>query len=100
VDRRASRLNDDDKVVSLGVDPPPEQPEPTRPMSRLHSMAVATTALFAALSVASALAFVTVNWSGTSRRCVIAIALLSVVGFLAGVAITVFSAARDTYTRR
>jgi hypothetical protein len=58
------------------------------------------TALCAALAIASLLAFVTVSWSGSTRRGVIAIALFSVVGFLAGVAITVFSAARDTYVRR
>jgi hypothetical protein len=69
-------------------------------MSRLHAVAVAMTALCAVLSITSLLAFLTVSWSGSTRRGVIAVALFSVVGFLAGVAITVFSAARDTYARR
>lgn len=68
-------------------------------MSRLYSAALFSSAVLALASIVSWIAFVTVNWSGRSRRVVIAITLLSVVGFLAGVAVTVFSAARATYVR-
>lgn len=99
MDRGARGLNDDRRIVPLGVEPPPEDPPVHLPTSRLHSVAVFATAFFAISALGSGLAFVTVNWSGPTRRLVIAAALFSVVGFLAAVAITVFSAARDTYAR-
>lgn len=98
MDRGQGSLSDE-RVVPLGVEPPSEEPPPSLPTSRLHSAAVFASALFALLGIGSWLAFVTVNWSGTPRRIVIAVTLFSVVGFLAAVAITVFSAARDTYVR-
>lgn len=100
MDRRARRLTDDHRVVSLGIDPAPEEVPPSLPTSRLHSVAVFCTALFGISAIVWALAFVTVNWAGSSRRAVIAGVLFSIVGFLASVAITIFSAARDTYARR
>jgi O-antigen ligase len=58
-----------------------------------------TTASAAVLAIVSAIAFFTVNWSGPSRRVVIAILMGSVVMFLAGISSTMLTAARDTYAR-
>jgi hypothetical protein len=66
----------------------------------LHSAAVLVSALAAFIAILSVGAFLTVRWSGTSRRAVIAVLMASVVLFMAGVASTVLTAARDTYARR
>jgi hypothetical protein len=57
------------------------------------------TALSAVCSLLSALAFITVNWSGPSLRVVVAFFLTSIVLFFAGVLATILTAARDTYAR-
>ncbi|HWC13569.1 MAG TPA: hypothetical protein VG929_03130 [Actinomycetota bacterium] len=99
---RARDLNQDPpgEVIPLGVDPPEPNAGPPPRTSRLHSFAVLLTAVAALVAVGSTLAFVTVGWPGTMRRAVIAIMLTSTVAFLAGVAMTTLSAARDTYSRR
>jgi hypothetical protein len=52
------------------------------------------------VAVLSAVAFVTVNWSETSRRIVLGVMFFSISLFLAAVSATILSAARDTYARR
>lgn len=89
----------DDTVVPLGVDPQTEEVPPPRASSKLHSGAVLATSSFAIVTLLAWLSFVTVGWSGSPRRVVIAVVLFSVVGLLASIAITVFTAARDTYAR-
>ncbi|MDQ4064830.1 MAG: hypothetical protein M3161_02160, partial [Actinomycetota bacterium] len=75
----------DDPVVELGVEAVRE-PEPLpRPTSRLHSAAVAFTAICGVIALLSTLAFVTVRWPGAPRRVMIAILLFAVVGFITGV---------------
>lgn len=100
--RRSRDLNDDPpgELIPLGVDPPVPDPGPPPRTSRLHSFAVLFTAVAALVAAGSTLAFVTIGWPGTMRRVVIAIMLTSTVAFLAGVAMTTLSAARDTYSRR
>jgi hypothetical protein len=66
----------------------------------MHSAAVLLSAVTAIVALLSALAFVTVNWSQTSRRIVIAVMFFSISLFLAAVSATILSAARDTYARR
>lgn len=88
------------EVIPLGVEPPEPPPGPPPRSSRLHSAAVLVSALTAVVAVLSGLAFVTVNWSQTSRRIVIAVMLFSISLFLAAVSATILAAARDTYARR
>ena len=57
----------------------------------------ATSAVTGLLSFA---AFLTVTWSTTTRRAVIAVMFFSVAVFLAALSTTILSAARDTYARR
>lgn len=73
-----------------------EQGPPPR-SSRLHSAAVLITASAAVVAIASTLVFMTVQWSGRSRRVVIAALMASIVTFLSGVAAAILTAARDTY---
>ena len=60
-------------------------------------MSASFLAFIAAISLIS---FVTVSWSGMSRRIVIGIALFSITGLIAAMSIAVLGAARDTYARR
>jgi hypothetical protein len=102
MDRATRPLNEDrpGEVVPLGVEPP--EPPPGRPpgSSTLHSVAVLVSGIAATVAILSALAFVTVTWSSTSRRVVIAVMFCSISLFLAAVSTTILSAARDTYARR
>ena len=91
---------DDLNVVPLGAElaeghgvPAP----PSGPTSRLHGLAITGMAVFALAGIGSMLAFVTVRWTGTTARVVIAAVVLSAVGFLACASAAVFTAARDTY---
>lgn len=90
----------DDPVVELGIEPVREPVPPPRPTSRLHSAAVAFTAVSGVLALVTALAFVNIRWPGASRRVVIAVLLFAIVGFITGVSITILGAARDTYARK
>lgn len=99
--RKPGNLNDEPgEVIPLGVDPPEPAVAPPPRGSRLHSIAIVVTAFGAIVAIGSTLAFVTIGWPGSLRRAVIAVMLTSTVTFLAGAAVTVLSAARDTYTRR
>ena len=100
MDRRTCRLNDEGPapVVPIGVEPPVE-PEPPARSSKLHSAAVFITGAAAVCAVVATVAFMTVGWSGRPRRAVIAILMASVVIFLAGVASSILTAARDTYVK-
>ena len=51
------------------------------------------------LAIVTTLAFMTVEWSGKSRRFVIALLMASVVFFLSGVASSILTAARDPYVK-
>ena len=99
---RATRaLNDGSSdVIPIGVEPPEPPPGPPPRSSKLHSIAVVVSGAAAVTAILSAMAFVTVNWSSTSRRVVIAVLFLSISIFLAAVSATILSAARDTYARR
>ena len=51
-------------------------------------------------AIGATLTFLTIGWSGSARRAVIAVLLASILLFLAGVTAAILTAARDTYTRR
>jgi hypothetical protein len=57
------------------------------------------TALCAIGAIASGVSFLTVNWSGSPRRVVIAVLMGSVVLFWTGVVASILTAARDTYVK-
>jgi hypothetical protein len=90
---------DPDNVIALGRSLPDEPLPESRPPGRLHRIAISGMAICALLGIAAMLAFITVTWPGDTRRYVIAVFLLSGVGFLSSASIAVFSAARDTYVR-
>jgi len=114
VDRREGGLSDSkdgspsrderetpDNIVPLGVDaPPPQPPAESRPLGRLHGLAIVGMAVFALIGIASMLAFITISWPDDSSRYVVAVFMIAVVGFVTSASIAVFSAARDTYPRQ
>lgn len=87
-------------VRPIGVEPPEPPPGPPPRSSRLHSAAVLISAISAVTALLSFAAFLTLTWSATTRRTVIAVMFFSVAVFLAAVSATILSAARDTYARR
>jgi hypothetical protein len=56
-------------------------------------------AISALIGIASMLAFITISWPDDLGRYVMAIIVISVVGFMTSASLAVFSAARDTYPR-
>jgi hypothetical protein len=89
-----------DNVVPLGVEAPtPKPPEPSRPPSRLHGLAILGMAVFALVGIAAMLVFITISWPDDSGRYVVAVFIASIVGFMTSASLAVFSAARDTYPR-
>ena len=89
-----------DNVVPLGVEgPPPEPAVESRPLGRLHGLAILGMAVFALIGIAAMLAFITISWPDDSSRYVVAVFMIAVVGFVTSASIAVFSAARDTYPR-
>ena len=54
-------------------------------------------ASFAIVGILATLAFITVGWPGVSGRRVIAVVVISIVGFMASAAAAILAAARDTY---
>jgi phosphate/sulfate permease len=56
-------------------------------------------ALCALVGIGSMLAFVTVRWSGTTGRYVVALFVMAAIGFVTCASAAVFTAARDTYAR-
>jgi len=107
VDRREGELNEapggessSDNVVPLGVDPPaPEPPKPSRPNGRVHGIAIVGMAVSALLGIGAMLAFITISWPDDTSRYVLAVFMVSVIGFVASASLAVFSAARNTYPR-
>ena len=90
-----------DNIVPLGVDaPPPEPPVESRPLGRMHGLAIVGMAVFALLGIAAMLAFITISWPDDSSRYVVVVFMVAVVGFVTSASIAVFSAARDTYPRQ
>jgi hypothetical protein len=87
----------DPTVVPLGKEPIPEPPPPVTPPSRLHGLSIALMATSALVGIVATFLFVTVTWPGDTGRYVGATIFLSVVGFVTGAAIAIFTAARDTY---
>jgi type II secretory pathway pseudopilin PulG len=57
-------------------------------------------ASFAIIGILATLAFITVGWPGTSGRRVIAVVVISIVGFMTSAAAAILAAARDTYPKR
>lgn len=87
-------------VVPLGRTPPPEpEPVPSRP-GRLHGIAISLMASAAGLGLILGIAYLTVTWSGTPRRIIVASMLLSILVFVTAVSISILTAARDTYIGR
>jgi hypothetical protein len=72
-------------------------PPPSGPTSRLHGLAITGMALSALIGIAAMLAFVTVRWTDTTGRFLVAAFVIAAVGFLACASAAVFTAARDTY---
>lgn len=92
--------NPSENVVPLGVDPPaPEPPKSSRPTGRLHGMAIVGMAVSALLGIGAMLAFITISWPDDTSRYVLAVFMISVIGFMTSASLAVFSAARDTYPR-
>jgi len=56
-------------------------------------------ASFAIIGILATLAFITVWWPGTSGRRVIAVVVISLVGFMTSAAAAILAAARDTYPK-
>jgi hypothetical protein len=89
-----------DNVVPLGVEAPtPTPPAPSKPLGRLHSLAILGMAVFALVGIAAMLAFITISWPDDTSRYVVAVFVASIVGFMTSASLAVFSAARDTYPR-
>lgn len=65
----------------------------------MHGLAITGMALCALLGIGSMLAFVTVRWTGSAGRYIVALFVLAAVGFLACASAAVFTAARDTYAQ-
>jgi hypothetical protein len=57
-------------------------------------------ALFALMGIGSMLAFVTIRWTGSVGRYVVAVVIFSAIGFLVCASAAVFTAARDMYASR
>ena len=93
---------DDDaqgNVVPLGVEAPlePRTPKPAPRIGRLHGLSIIGMAISALIGIASMLAFITISWPDDLGRYVMAIIVISVIGFMTSASLAVFSAARDTY---
>jgi hypothetical protein len=69
-------------------------------LSRLHGLATAGMAICALVGILAMLGFITVRWPGDSARFIVGLLVTAIVGFLLCCSIAVFSAARDTYSRR
>ena len=70
------------------------------PPGRLHGLAMAGMALFAVVGILATLAFITVGWPGDTGRRVIAVVVVSAVGFMACASAAILAAARDAYPSR
>lgn len=90
--------DDDDEVVSLGVEPPPEPPPP-RP-SGLHGLAVTGMSVSALVGIVVLFVSIGVGLPAGPRRATIAIVVGAAIVFLACASTAVFTAARDTYPSR
>jgi hypothetical protein len=86
-----------ENVVPLGTDPPEEPQRPPTPPGRLHGIATLGMAVSAVVGVVAGVLYITVTWSGSPRRAVIAVILFSVLTFLTTVSAAVLTAARDSY---
>ena len=87
--------------MPLGVEAPeePRTPKPARRLGRLHGLSIVGMAISALIGIASMLAFITVSWPDDLGRYLMAIIVISVIGFMTCASLAVFSAARDTYPR-
>jgi hypothetical protein len=56
-------------------------------------------AVSALLGIGAMLAFITISWPDDTSRYVLAVFMVSVIGFVASASLAVFSAARNTYPR-
>ena len=54
-------------------------------------------AISALIGIASMLAFITISWPDDLGRYLMAIVVISVIGFMTSASLAVFSAARNTY---
>jgi hypothetical protein len=90
-------MTTDDKIVELGVEPPPAPP-PSAP-GRLHGIAITGMALFALIGIFAMFLLATVQWTDTTRGYVIATMVIAGIGFIVFAAAAVLFAARDTYPR-
>lgn len=90
----------EDRIVQLPADYEPEpEPEPSRP-GRLHGALISGMALSALVGIATMFAFITVNWSESTRGYVLGVFFASILVFLTCASGAVFAAARDTHPQR
>lgn len=87
----------DENVLPLGTDPPEEPQLPPTPPGALHGIATVGMAVSAVVGIVAGILYITVTWSGSPRRAVIAVILFSVLTFLTTVSAAVLTAARDSY---
>jgi hypothetical protein len=92
-----------DGVVPLHPQTRSEAPTPRRAtarIGRLHGLAIVGMAAFAVIGSLATLAFITVGWPGRLGHYVVAVIVVSTIGFMASASVAVLSAARHTYVRR
>lgn len=77
--------------------PNPTMPPPARHTGS-HGLVVTLMAVFALIGIGAMFAFATVHWPEDTGRYVMAVFVLSVVGFIACASIAVFTAARASTT--